>query len=763
MGKKYRWSTLSNVVVILGILVIPLMYSGLFTWAYEDPMQRVNLLKAAVVNLDQPATADSANGEKTLNLGESLEKELYKDDAPGFDWTKASLPQAKSGLKNGTYKALLLIPNNLSSSYAKLADPQTPVPEKKAQLELRTDDSVNYLQGTMATSAALALQAALSHEGAAGYIDQLLLSTGPLKEGFLDAASGAGQLSEGGNQLENGADTLVVGLGELADGSVKIRNGALKLRDGVTAYTGGVSSLNSGLGQLNGNMPQLAAGAKQVDGGVDQIHQQVAAMQPEVKELAKSGNELVNALAPLASSGMDVTEIAKFLTQFKGAVDQCKQVPLPMLPSFPECAALAEMAKDQGLTLQQLSDKITQAQGLLQGVGKLSQLKPEELKAKLNAAERGVNELSRQTALTPQAQVGKQKPTLKDGTFALANGLNQAQQGVQKLATGASTLDKNSAQLRAGASSLSGGLDSLSQGAGKASEGGKQLSGGIGKLTEGASSLEEGLRDGAKQVPTVDRGQAEKVSKAASGVADVKSVRENPVHDNGAGFAPFFMALCLWIGGIAIFLIFPALDLRRHPEESFWRCGFRSMSIGALFGALQAITVVTGLQLFLKLDAQNFGALILIAVLASIGYVAVNQACVAALGYRGRALSVILLCLQITSTGATFPVETAPKFFQFLSPLFPMTHVARTIRAAIAGGELHFGKALVVLAIWTVVSWIVSFIAAARRKGQRPMPYDPALSFKKVPLVSSPLGGNSANNVEDFDRSTHIAKENLRS
>lgn len=758
MGKKYRWNTLSNVVVILGILVIPLMYSGLFTWAYEDPMQRVNLLKAAVVNLDQPATADSANGEKTLNLGESLEKELYKDDAPGFDWKKASLPQAKSGLKDGTYKALLLIPNNLSSSYAKLADPQTPVPEKKAQLELRTDDSVNYLQGTMATSAALALQAALSHEGAAGYIDQLLLSTAPLKEGFLDAASGAGQLSEGGNQLENGSDTLVVGLGELADGSVKIRNGALKLRDGVTAYTGGVSSLNSGLGQLNGNMPQLAAGAKQVDGGIDQIHQQVAAMQPEVSELAKNGNELVDMLAPLANSGVDTAKIAQFLTQFKQAVDQCAQD-----PTAPLCVALTKMAKGQGLTLQQLSAKIAQAQGMLQMIDKLSQLDPQQMKAKLSAAEQGVNELSRQTALTPQGQIGKQKPTLKDGTYALANGLDQAQQGVGKLASGAATLDKNSAQLRAGAGALSGGLDSLSQGAGKASEGGKQLSTGIGKLTEGANSLEEGLRDGAKQIPTIDRGQAEKVSRAASGVADVKSVRENPVHDNGAGFAPFFMALCLWIGGIAIFLIFPALDLRRRPQESFWRCGFRSMSIGALFGALQAITVVTGLQLFLKLNAQNFGALILIAVLASIGFVAVNQACVAALGYRGRALSVVLLCLQITSTGATFPVETAPKFFQFLSPLLPMTHVARTIRAAIAGGDLHLGKALMVLAIWTLLSWVATIISAARRKGQRPMPYDPALTFKKVPLVSSPLGGDSNNSVEDFDRSTHIAKENLRS
>lgn len=763
MGKKYRWNTLSNIVVILGILVIPLMYSGLFTWAYEDPMQRVNLLKAAVVNLDQPADAISANGEKTLKLGESLEKELYKDDAPGFDWTKASLPQAKSGLKDGTYKALLLIPNNLSSSYAKLADPENKVPAKKAQLELRTDDAVNYLQGTMATSVALALQAALANEGAAGYIDQLLLSTGSLKEGFLDAASGASQLADGGYQLGGGADTLVVGLGELAAGSVKIRNGSLKLRDGITAYTGGVSRLNSGLDQLNGNMPKLAAGAKQVDGGVDQIHQQIAAMQPEVSKLAKDGNQLVDLLAPLANSGVDTAKFAQFLTQFKGAVDQCAQVPPAALPTLPQCQALDKMASDQGLTLQQLSEKIAQAQGMLQMVGKLSQLDPQQMKAKLNAADQGVKELSRQTALTPPTQAGKQKATLKDGTFSLANGLDQAQQGVQKLSAGASTLEKNSAQLRTGANALSGGLDSLSQGAGKASNGGKQLAGGIDQLTTGASNLKDGLRDGAEQVPTVDQTQAKKVSEAASGVADVESVRQNPVRHNGAGFAPFFMALSLWIGGIAIFLIFPALDLRRHPEESFWRCGFRSMSIGALFGTLQAVTVVTGMQLFLKLDAQNFGALLLIAVLASIGFVAVNQACVAALGYRGRALSVILLCLQITSTGATFPVETAPKFFQFLSPLLPMTHVARTIRAAIAGGELLFGKALIVLAIWTLLAWVATIISTARRKGQRPMPYDPALTFKKVPLVSSPLRENSHNSVEDYDQRTRQAKENLRS
>ena len=43
------------------------------------------------------------------------------------------------------------------------------------------------------------------------------------------------------------------------------------------------------------------------------------------------------------------------------------------------------------------------------------------------------------------------------------------------------------------------------------------------------------------------------------------------------------------------------------------------------------------------------------AIATSLCFVAVNQACVAAFAFRGRFLSIVLLSLQITSMGATFP------------------------------------------------------------------------------------------------------------
>lgn len=107
---------------------------------------------------------------------------------------------------------------------------------------------------------------------------------------------------------------------------------------------------------------------------------------------------------PLSQADIDTAKINQLLNELKQAADKCAQVPPAALPSFPQCQLLTELANKQGITLQQLSENITKGQGLLTIADKLSQADPQEMKAKLNAADQGVKELSRQTALTPQAR-----------------------------------------------------------------------------------------------------------------------------------------------------------------------------------------------------------------------------------------------------------------------------------------------------------------------------------------------------------------------
>jgi putative membrane protein len=54
-------------------------------------------------------------------------------------------------------------------------------------------------------------------------------------------------------------------------------------------------------------------------------------------------------------------------------------------------------------------------------------------------------------------------------------------------------------------------------------------------------------------------------------------------------------------------------------------------------------------------------------------------------GNLGKALSVILLILQVSGGGGSYPLQLLPQFFQNVSPYLPVTHAVRAMRAAMFG------------------------------------------------------------------------------
>ena len=75
-GNKSRWSA-RTIIMMMGIAIIPLLYGGLLTASYQDPIGRLDHIQAAVVNQDVPVTVASASGaEETIDLGGSLTEAL---------------------------------------------------------------------------------------------------------------------------------------------------------------------------------------------------------------------------------------------------------------------------------------------------------------------------------------------------------------------------------------------------------------------------------------------------------------------------------------------------------------------------------------------------------------------------------------------------------------------------------------------------------------------------------------------------------------
>ena len=54
-------------------------------------------------------------------------------------------------------------------------------------------------------------------------------------------------------------------------------------------------------------------------------------------------------------------------------------------------------------------------------------------------------------------------------------------------------------------------------------------------------------------------------------------------------------------------------------------------------------------------------------------------------GDIGKAVSVVLLVMQVAGSGGTFPIEVAPAFFKAVYPLLPFVHSMVAFRETIGG------------------------------------------------------------------------------
>jgi putative membrane protein len=146
---RFRRSRLTRAAVV-AVMLVPLFYGAMYVWANLDPTGRLDNVQAAVVNQDQAVQIAGRDGAKQpVAIGRQLAGNLISDDDDSnYDWVLTDAKDAQQGLTDGTYKAVLTIPKDLSAAATSTSgDPAAAV---QGRLDLRTDDAVNYINGTIA-------------------------------------------------------------------------------------------------------------------------------------------------------------------------------------------------------------------------------------------------------------------------------------------------------------------------------------------------------------------------------------------------------------------------------------------------------------------------------------------------------------------------------------------------------------------------------------------------------------------------------------
>ncbi len=813
--KNKKANIFMKVIIIIGVLIIPLLYSYFYLSAFWDPYARLEDVPVAVVNLDEGAQINN----EPRNIGNEICENLKEDGSLKFIFTDEE--DADNGVLGKEYYAAIIIPKDFSECASTVSKDTEKL---HGSIIYKANQKKNYLASQIIGYAMPTIK-----ESVNASIDEEIINTlcdklnsvpdemGVLQDGFNQLLDGSGKLTDAASKLSNGAEDLLNGSSALLNGSQRVTSGSSDLKNGLSKLQSGTSSLehsapalgngiqalnaganelNSGLATIAKNNTALNSGAAQLSEGSITLNDSVAVYTQGVSACESGASKLTDGIKSAAlgvdrvTAGLDLsvkaldekadnesldaldngvdtlnssvnaldanyTKAMEYLRLYQqtgadaylnGAVQYFEGIEknMPMLTAGTESLRTNVKALTNGMREVKTNTALLQ-EGMHQlqnGFGNSEN--PDTLLGGAEALNKGLNTLTENNnALTEgAAALAKGADNLNGGIKAYTDGVHSAGVGASKLADGTNELNANVPALTAGIKELSKGADQLTAGSKTLNNGSSRVTDGAKALNEGMTTLKNGtdaMLDGTKQLDSgihtaadgVDNSILETNSqlKALAGLAEygaepitTESEYIQPVANYGSAFAPYFMGLSLWVGGLMIFFgIYldygkKIKSLTKDSDKPL----IREISFLAI-SSLQGIALAFVIQVILGITVNNPLLLYFSCWITSLAFMSIVQFCIINLGNGGKFIALLLLILQLTSCAGTFPIETQSAFFQTIFKILPMSYSTLLFKEAISGtaGNEALRCSLVLLAyfgVFMIISGLCHIIKAKKSK-----------------------------------------------
>lgn len=397
-------------VSIVGILLVPFVIGGLLVWALWNPTERLHTVDAAVVNLDSPVTLDG----HVVPLGRELAAGLLDNTKDNFNWVLTNASDARTGLAQGRYTAVVTIPKNFSAAATSTAGSASAA--HQATIDVQTSSKSKLIDPTISQALTTVASGVFNKQLTTTYLENVFV-------GFNSLHGQLGQAAEGATALSNGLE-------QLTTGSQQTASAAGEVATGTSALAGGLSTASTGATQLSAGANALASGAGQVSSGMTTLQQQSAGL-PQLSgavsnSIAGVGQKLATLAADCTPAG---SNFCQELSLQAAAINGVPAVP-GVSPAIPGIASYAS--------------KLDQATvGVVGGIGASS-----DAVAKV---------------ATGTAQTATGLTQLTSGILSSAAGAGKLAAGTQQLSSGLSSLADGIGQSATGSASLADGLSTAAQ------------------------------------------------------------------------------------------------------------------------------------------------------------------------------------------------------------------------------------------------------------------------------------------------------------
>ena len=341
------------------------------------------------------------------------------------------------------------------------------------------------------------------------------------------------------------------------------------------------------------------------------------------------------------------------------------------------------------------------------------------------------------------SQVQSGANSVKQGSTSVKNGASQVEKGSEEIQAAVDPsvlpepiktyvqsnikLANASGEVAKGSSSLADGSVKLANSSSKLASGSSDVASGSVQLAEGSLSLAAGSQLLSNSATQALFSASSALSSSANSLSAITGINETilgdyflapvklekhelfPVPNYGSNVAPFYLVLSMWVGALITCTMLKPGNSEGTKYSSF-EMYFGKLILFVFMSILQVAITIAG-SFILGIYIANPILFILSAVLVSVVFMVLMYSLVSALGNVGKAVSIVLLVLQISGTGGIYPVEIMRQFFQVINPYLPMTYAITLIREAQLGLVwIRFIPSLVVLVAIGIITVIVMLI-----------------------------------------------------
>ena len=682
-------------VVIIGISVVPCLYAWFNIAASWDPYSNTGNLKVAVASVDEGYEGSLIPIE--INIGDKVLSALRENTQ--MEWVFTTEEKATSGVKSGKYYAAIVIPKDFSNKMMSVCSEKVEKPE----ITYYSNAKENAIAPKVTDKGAGAVQRQVNEVFIETVSDTTLTVLQAVSN--MTQASGAetivGNLNTNLNQI---AGDLTASAGLLESFS-DMTGSAQKLLNSTTEFLQTVQQQTKESRQTFQETSKTFSG---LDDSMDAAADSVGTALKSAENVYDQMDQVIS--GAFSDESADAQQIASTLDTLAGQVGNVvtaytsvRDSVAAVADKYPETSPLVDaivVRMDTSIQQQKnLQSKLQDsAKGLRDATTDLGTARSElkNLAAKNRENMSGVSASYKSSVQKSLNQLSASLTSSKQEISSLLSQLDQSANGIYKLTdTADSDLSEIQKVLGDSGELLAEASDRIADTTAKLDE----------METSGDFSELEALISGDKS--------AISTFLAAPVSLDTHKIYE--IANYGSSMAPFYSVLSIWIGGIVLVAM-----LKVNVSENCTK-GLKNVELHQIYfgrfitfmivGLFQSTLIALGDLLYLGIQCEHPFLFLLGCWFSSLVFVNIIYTLTVSLGDIGKAVSVILLVVQVAGTGGTFPIEVAPSFFRAVYPLLPFTHSMAALRETVGGMYgMNYWIDLGKLAIFLGISLIVGLV-----------------------------------------------------